>query len=802
MKRLINRYILREITLPFIMILFVLTFVLLMGKILQLMDLMINKGVGFGDIARLMLFLMPSFLMFTIPISFLIAILIGIGRLSGDNEITILKMSGVSLYQLSVPIAFASLATFLLTAATSLFLVPYGNVATKNLLFDLAKQKASIGIKEKVFIDDFQGILLYAGKIPIHGDFLEGVLISDSRIIREPSTIIAKKAYLISDPNTMVITLRLEDGSTHTVDAGLKNYRKMDFRFYDVRLDLASSLSEGKKAIDKASTEMTAAELIKNMNARAIKDVVFREMAIELNKKLTVPLSCLVFGLLGLPLGIRAHRSVRSRGFTVGLAVVVAYYLLRLGGEAMVETGRLSPFIGTWAPNGIFAVVGVILFFFAASETSPASFFRRRPCSEDTPTPPSFVTPLEKKENIVIQSEKTTPFPPSKVALGEGKVSTAPEPHKPEPLRRAESGTFFMKIVDRYLTREFTRNLLLITVSFISLFLIIEFFERIRMFLSNQATFTQMVSFFLFRIPMVLSQTLPATLLLASLMTCGLLSRHSEIVAMKANGISMYRIALPMLVVAVLVSMLTFMLSEWITPYTNERAEHIRVVEVQKQSSPGTFKRDQIWYRGQKGIYNFQFFDAQSNTLRGITIHYLDRNMNLTMRLDAEKGEWRDGRWYFFNVLTTRYDEGEFPALERSAMQIADLPEKPSDFKVVQKDVETMGYFELKRYIRKLQSEGYDVTRYVVDLHGKIAFSLVGIILTVIGIAFSLRSERSGGIAQGIGVGLILGFSYWLVYALGMSLGRSGTLPPLIAAWFANILFSAGSFWLIWRIKT
>jgi len=131
-----------------------------------------------------------------------------------------------------------------------------------------------------------------------------------------------------------------------------------------------------------------------------------------------------------------------------------------------------------------------------------------------------------------------------------------------------------------------------------------------------------------------------------------------------------------------------------------------------------------------------------------------------------------------------------------------DLPEKPSDFQVVQKDVETMGYMELKRYIQKLQSEGYDATRYVVDLHGKIAFALVGIILTVIGIAFSLRSERSGGIAQGIGVGLILGFSYWLVFAFGMSLGRSGTLSPLIAAWFANILFAAGSVWLVWRIKT
>ncbi len=378
MHRLINRYILKEIAVPFCMILFVLTFVLLMGKILQLMDLMINKGIRFRDIAQLMLFLIPSFLMFTIPISLLIAILIGLGRLSGDNEITILKMSGVSLYQMAFPVACAALAAFLLTAATSLFLVPFGNVAAKSLLFDMAKQKASIGIREKVFIDDFRGILLYAEKIPVHGDFLEGVLVSDNRIIREPSTIIARRAYLISNPDTLAITLRLEDGSIHTVDAGLKNYRKMDFRFYDVRLDLSSSLSEEKKADDKSSTEMTVAELSTKLRSREMNDGVLRELSIELHKKLTIPLSCLVFALIGLPLGIRAHRSVRARGFTIGLALVLIYYLLRLSGEALVETGRLSPVVGTWTPNAVFAIAGILLFYFAARERSFPIHLRSR----------------------------------------------------------------------------------------------------------------------------------------------------------------------------------------------------------------------------------------------------------------------------------------------------------------------------------------------------------------------------------------------------------------------------------------
>ena len=181
-------------------------------------------------------------------------------------------------------------------------------------------------------------------------------------------------------------------------------------------------------------------------------------------------------------------------------------------------------------------------------------------------------------------------------------------------------------------------------------------------------------------------------------------------------------------------------------PLTNERAERIRLVEVQKYPSMGSFKQDQIWYRGKKGIYNFRLFDARTGTLQGITIHYLDRQMNLVMRLDAERGEWKEGRWLFHNVLITRFDSGEFPVLSRMKQQVADLPERPSDFQLIQKDVEAMGYSELKRYIRKLQSEGYDATRYVVDLHGKMAFPLVSILLAVIGVSFS--SGPSGAAAS------------------------------------------------------
>ncbi len=369
MRKIISRYIFKEIALPFIIILFVLTFVLLMGKLLQIMDLMVNKGISTLDIAKLIVFLLPSFLMFTIPIALLIAILIAMGRLSADNEITVFRASGISLLQLYYPVAIASLITFAFTIIIGYFLVPQSNFASKRLLFDIAQQNAGLGIKEKVFNADFKGMVLYADKIPVDGNFMEGVIVSDNRMADEPNTIVAKKAFLVSDPASFTVKLRLENGSVHTVSTDFKNYRKIDFTTYDINLDLSSAIASISEA-SKSSTDMTMSELLKKMKSPDLDAAAIRELAIEVHKKFSIPLSCIFFALLAMPLGITHHRAVKSRGFAVGIIVVALYYLLRIGGEALVETGRLTPEVGVWTPNLIFAILGCGLFYLAYKEIS------------------------------------------------------------------------------------------------------------------------------------------------------------------------------------------------------------------------------------------------------------------------------------------------------------------------------------------------------------------------------------------------------------------------------------------------
>jgi lipopolysaccharide export system permease protein len=357
-------------------------------------------------------------------------------------------------------------------------------------------------------------------------------------------------------------------------------------------------------------------------------------------------------------------------------------------------------------------------------------------------------------------------------------------------------------ILDRYIAKEFCRFFLLVIASFLSLYLIVDFFEKIRMFLSNHATLGQMASFFLFSIPMITSLIIPAAVLLATLVTYGSLSRTQEIVAMKANGISLYRTSLVTVAISVVICVIAFIISEFISPYTNQKADHIKYIEIQNKQTYATFKQHQIWYRGRQGIYNFKMFDSTTDTLKGVTINYLDKKMNLVMRIDAEKAQWQGGRWVFYNLLITTFQGGGFPTLERVSQKIIIIPETPDDFKIAQKDTDQMGYLELRRYVRKIQAEGYDATRYLVDLQGKIAFPFVSLIMTLIGISFSLRSERSGSIMRSVGTGIAIGFSYWLVHAFSMSLGRSGTISPLIAAWLANVLFGITAAMMYLRVRT
>ena len=360
-------YFLREIGVPFLLGIGVFTFILLIARMLKLVELVVNRSVPIFEIAKLFAYILPTFLEVTVPMALLLAVLLSFGRLSADSEIVALKTSGISLYQMIVPVmAFTAMVT-VLALLLALYARPWGNTNLKASLYEIAKTRASAGLRERVFNDDFAGLVIYVEHLEPPGDKLDGILISDTRDPNQRNTVLAKSGYLVGNEEAHTITLRLLDGSIHTFLPGERSYHKTDFTTYDVSLNLAVALARFSQR-EKDAQEMTLGELRADIAQRRSEGRSVNSEMVELHRKFSLPFACLVFGLVGVPLGMQPVRAVRSRSFSVSLALIFVYYLLLTAGEAMAEKGRLPAVVALWIPNVVFLALGTTLFGAAARE--------------------------------------------------------------------------------------------------------------------------------------------------------------------------------------------------------------------------------------------------------------------------------------------------------------------------------------------------------------------------------------------------------------------------------------------------
>ncbi len=363
----LRRYFLREVVTPFLFGIGVFTFILLTARMLKLVELVVNRGVPIYQIAKVFGYILPTFLEVTVPMGLLLAILLSFGRKSADSEIVALKTSGISLYQMMVPVLLFTMVIYVLSFFVAAYARPWGNVGLKTSLYEIAKTRASAGLQERVFNDDFAGLVIYVEHVDPPGDQLRGILIADSREPDQRNTVTAKRGVLVGDESTQHVTLRLTDGNIHTFIQGEQSYQKTDFTVYDVTLDLAVALAKFSSK-EKTAKEMTLGELRDAIAAKRNTDGDANELLVEFHRKFALPFACLVFGLIAVPLGLQPVRAVRSRGFSVSLALLFVYYLLLTAGETMAEKGTLPPMVGLWMPNAFFTLIGLALFQSAARE--------------------------------------------------------------------------------------------------------------------------------------------------------------------------------------------------------------------------------------------------------------------------------------------------------------------------------------------------------------------------------------------------------------------------------------------------
>lgn len=364
----LRRYFLREVAVPFLYGIGVFTFILLIARMLKLVELVVNRGVPLPEIGKLFAYILPTFLEVTVPMALLLAVLLSFGRLSADSEIVALKTSGISLYQMIVPVALFTILVYFLSLFLAVSARPWGNSHLKAELYEIAKTRASAGLKERVFNDDFAGLVIYVERVEPPGDQLDGILIADNRDPGQRNTVIARRGFLVSSEKTHTVTLRLLDGNIHTFVPGEKSYHKTDFTVYDVTLNMAAALAKFSQR-EKDAQEMTLGELRAVIAEKTRAGRSANAELVELYRKFALPFACLVFGLVAVPLGVQPARAVRSRGFSVSLVLIFFYYLLLTAGEAMAERGTLAPAIALWLPNAVFAALGLALFAAAARET-------------------------------------------------------------------------------------------------------------------------------------------------------------------------------------------------------------------------------------------------------------------------------------------------------------------------------------------------------------------------------------------------------------------------------------------------
>jgi len=783
--RILTRYILGEVVSHALVGAAVLTFLLFTRDLGRILELVVRNSAPLPSIAEIFFFTVPVALTYTIPMGVLVGILIGLSRLAADSEVTAMRASGLSVWTFlricSIFVVFA----WLFALANSVYIAPRSLASLGGLQNQLKSSQASFEVQPRVFYEGFPKYVLYVEDVKARtgGAVWKGVFVADLSNPSAPRTTLAREGLLVSQ-GADIIDLHLTNGSTHESDP--KNpdqYQISTFDVTDIPLRIPPSQTQEREST--SLHEKSSSELLRSASAG---DPLSRRLnLIEYHSRLALPTACLVLAMIGIPLGLSSKKGGKSSGIVISIGLVFLYYSISLVGVSFAKQGRLSPALGVWLADIVFFVGGVFLLW--QSERRPISLALFRSAKAKTAAnrdasssalDPSFSRRVEpsRNDNSVLRNDR----------------------------RLRLFNLRFPTILDDYVLRDFLLYLFMIGGAFVTLLLVFTLFELLGDIMRNGVSPLTVGAYLLNVTPYFLYFPIaPMSMLLAVLVTFGLLQRSNEITAMKATGISLYRVVIPVFLSAAVVAGVLFASDQLYLPYTNKRQDELR--NRIKGKPPQTYLRpDRKWIFGQNNdIYYYQLFDPDRDTFGGITVFQFDpKTFQITHRITAERAHWSDpmGRWV--------YEQGWERSLNGSAIDnyrrfdattFPQLTEVPSYFKKEIKQSSEMSYDELSRYIRDLEQSGFDVVRLRVQLHKKIAYPLITLVMAVLAVPFALSAGKRGaltGVATAIGIGVF----YWTISGLFEAMGNLSQLPPSVAAWSPNLVFGFLGGYLILRMPT
>jgi LPS export ABC transporter permease LptG/LPS export ABC transporter permease LptF len=806
--RILTKYILGEITSHSLIGCALFTFILFMKPLEQILEMVVRNSSSFTTVLQLFLFMLPNTFLLSIPMAVLVGVLLGLSRLAADSEITAMRASGFGIwYFVRVSAVIALLGTGL-GLFNSLYVGPLANQGILDLQKELETSQGAYEIQPRVFYEDFKNTVVYVQDV-VSGAGASNwkkLFIADLSDPTSPSITTAETAVVAQDKarpgqDSQGMLIRLRNGSEHEmVENQPGQYNISTFTVTDRPLAFSPQSEVSLGRMDTPLYALGNRKLLEM--SREARGSEGKRYLIELNRRLAYPVACVVLMLIGVPLGTASRRGGKSGGFIFTILLVLVYYLLSDFGLAWAKQGRLPAFAGVWLANFVFAAAGLFLLSQLASGGSVLSavsgWFSR--------------TPRPKPE------ESGTSEVPDEIAAGSDSGWQAELKARYRRRYRAPLGRQlhrfkprgFPLILDEYVLREFLKMFAMVLAGFVLMLLVFTFFDLIGDILRNHTSLGIIGEYLLNLTPSMIYTITPFGVLIAVLVTFGMLNRSSELIAMKATGISIYRLVIPVLVISAALAGSLFAFDQFYLPQANRKQEALRNI-IKGKPAQTTLNPDQKWIIGQQRpgepvrVFYYQFFAPDQNTFANISLFELDpKTFSLVKRIFAERASWNadEHAWNFENGWERKMDGANVTSFrEFQDATFAEVREEPGYFKKESLQSQEMNFGQLERYIGDLQQSGFDTMRLRVQLYHKLAYPLATIVMAIMAVPFALSMGRRGsltGVAWAIGIAV----GYWGIAGLFDAMGDVNYLPSAMAAWSPDVLFGLTGGYLLLRTPT
>lgn len=783
--RRIDKLLIKAVIGPFVIAAVVLTFVVFAHDMGRLSELLITRNASLESVAMICASILPGILIFSLPLAFVIGLLIGLSGLSSESQIIALRACGVPLRRLLVPVMFLGALVGVSTGVLSIYLLPRSMDLLRILKERVSLRQATAQVEPRVFNEDFPNIVFYLDDLSVDRQQWDRVFLADNSDPKRPRMILAREGTWVTDQEAARLQLHLRNGTIYQIDPQDSSHDNVSiFSATDIPVDLrlraGLSADSGSADTPRRAPELSTLELWKGTGPRTSAEERLEQL-IQLHRRLAIPFSVVPFGLLGLTFGTSMKKGGRTSGFVLSLALVLTFFVLFMNGLRLASVGTVPPWLGAWGANMILSVLGF-----------------------------SLLTNAERASSVLHELSGWH-WKPWLIRIGKSLHFDTIR----EKIRRADDAVIastsriarirFPRIIDAYVSRSYVIYFLWSAIVCGTLFIVLTVFDLLDDIIRNRIPVFYVVQYLFFLIPQVLMLVVPMSVLLAILISFGILEKHSEVTALKAGGWSLYRIALPVVLITTMVCAGLYFLQDRILPHANMRQDSIR--HVIKGRPAQTFMRPQRkWIFGENGrIFNYEYYDAGRSLFVGLNVFEIDLNrLSMLRRMHASRATIRaDGKWTLEDGWVRDFGN-QTNGFRAFREEFAAFPEKASYF---QKEIfepeesSKLTYSELSNYINYLHKSGYNATELQVELNKKISFPLSCMVMALIGLPFSFSMGKKGALV-GITVSVVIAISYWGIFSVFEQMGAYGMLIPLLAAWAPNILFSAAGLLLLLLVRT